>query len=344
MDQPIDYQAAIAELRRAGRIVLTTHVKPDADALGSVAALRRWLLSLGKTVEVIIPSPPSNKYAFLDPDKVFKVAKRDVDVAAVPPPDLVCIVDTGTWLQLEGMEPLVGHASVPVLVIDHHRTHDPLADYLLVDPEVPATAVLIYRLLVEAGATIDATLATYLFAGLATDTNWFRLPNVHPETFRVAAALGEAGARPHEIHESLYLSDDLARVHLHGRAIETLHPTLDGRVMVMRLPRALFREVGADIGDTENLINECLRVRGTQVGVLLVEANDDEVRVSLRSRPPVDVLQVAERFGGGGHRRAAGARLHGSLDRVETQVLAAVEEILADADRQKGLDRPPRKG
>lgn len=328
MARDIDYQNAITELRRANRVAMTCHVKPDADALGSMAALRRWLLTLGKTVEVIVPTAPPPKCVFLDPDGVLKVAGRDVDLRKMPPPDLVCVVDTCTWLQLKGMEPLVGDSGAPVLAIDHHRTQDPLADFSLVDPEAAGAVVIVHRLLVEAGATIDAQTATFLLAGLVADTDWFRLPNVIPDTFRLAADLVEAGASPHEIFEALHQSDELTKMLLLGRALETLHAALDGRVMIMRLSRALFREVGADIGDTENLINECMKVRGGKVGVLLVEADDDEIRLSLRSRPPINVMQVAQRFGGGGHHRAAGARMTGTLDRAEAEVIAALAEIL----------------
>jgi phosphoesterase RecJ-like protein len=172
----------------------------------------------------------------------------------------------------------------------------------------------------------------YLFTGLAVDTDWFRLPTVDAATLRLAASLVEAGAQPAEIYDRLYMSDELPRAQLRGRAIETLRPALDGRAMVMRLTQGLFRELGADIGDTENLINECMRIRGVQVGLMLVETEGDEVRISLRSRPPVDILRVANQFGGGGHQRAAGARLEGSLDAVEAKVLAAVAQTLADSD------------
>jgi phosphoesterase RecJ-like protein len=335
------YPEALEELRRARRIVLTTHVKPDADGLGSIAALKRWLVSLGKTVEVILPTPPPRRYSFMDPDRSAKVAGRDVALATLRPFDLVGVIDTGTWQQLAGLEPLVARSGAPVLVIDHHRSGDALADFLLVDPEAAATTEIIHRLLVEAGAPIDAPTATYLFAGLVADTDWFRLPTVRPETFELAAALVAAGARPNEVHEQLHLSDDLTKVQLLGRAIETLRPALDGRVMVMRLTQALFREIGADIGDTENLINECMKVRGTQVGVMLVEADADAIRVSLRSRPPVDVLRAAEHFGGGGHHRAAGARLKGSIDDVEAKVLDAIRQVLDEAEAAGGANTLP---
>jgi len=341
MAKDIDYETAIAELRRARRIALTTHTKPDGDALGSIAALRRWLLAQGKTVEVILPSPAPSKYAFLDPDGVWKTVGRDVDFRTFPAPDLVCILDTCTWLQLSGVEPLLHYSCVPILAIDHHRTQDALADFLLADPDAAATAVLIHRLFVKTSAALDSETAAYLFAALASDTDWFRLPSVDAEILRLAASLVEAGAQPSAIHENLFLNDDLSKVRLLGRAIETLRTALDGRVTLMRLTQALFRESGADVGDTENLINECMKVRGTQVGLLLIESDKDEVRVSLRAKPPIDVLSVAEHFGGGGHRRAAGARLKGSLDQVEAAVLATVAGALGHPESAWPPDARP---
>jgi len=322
-----NYRHAVEELRRADRIVLTTHVKPDGDAMGSIAALRRWLRAEGKQVETIVPTPVPTRYAFLDPGAAVKVAGHEVDPAALDPPDLVCLVDTGTWQQLAGVEALVKGVS-RVLVIDHHRTQDVPAQVALVDAEAPATAVLVHDLLVEAGAAIDAETATYLFAGLAMDTDWFRLPTSGAETLRLAARLVETGAKPNLLYEQLYWNNDLAKMHLLGLAVAGLRPALGGQVMVMRLTQAMFRQTGTEADDTENLINECMKVRGVRVGILLTDGGNGEVRVSLRSRPGTDVLGVAMRFGGGGHRYAAGARVSGSLEAVEAQILAAVGQAL----------------
>lgn len=322
-----DYQRAIEELRRADRVVLTTHVKPDGDAMGSLAALRRWLLAEGKRVETIVPTPPPPRYAFLDPDGTVQVAGQDAEAAAEDPPDLVCIVDTGTWQQLAGVEAIVKGAR-RVLIIDHHRTQDVPGQAALVDAEAAATAILVHDLLVEAGAAIDAETATYLFAGLAMDTDWFRLPTSGAETLRLAARLVEAGAKPHLLYEQLYWNNDLTKMHLAGLAVAGLRPALGGQVMVMRLTQAMFRQTATKADDTENLINECMKVRGVQVGILLTDGGTGEVHVSLRSRPGTDVLGVAERFGGGGHRYAAGARVPGTLDEVEAQILDAVGQAL----------------
>jgi len=322
-----DYQRAMEELRRADRVILTTHVKPDGDAMGSIAALRRWLLAEGKQVETIVPTPVPVRYAFLDPGAAVKVAGHEVDPETLEPPDLVCLVDTGTWQQLAGVEAIVKGAR-RVLVIDHHRTQDVPAQAAIVDADVAATAILVHDLLVEAGAAIDAETATYLFSGLAMDTDWFRLPTSGAETLRLAASLVEAGAKPHFLYEQLYWNNDLAKMRLLGLAVAGLRPALGGQVMVMCLTQAMFRQTATEADDTENLINECMKVRGVQVGVMLTDGGTGEVRVSLRSRPGTDILRVAERFGGGGHRYAAGARVPGTLDEVEAQILAAVGQAL----------------
>jgi len=325
------YQTAIDRLRHAESVILTTHVKPDADGLGSVLALASWLQREGKTVRIIVPTAPPEKYAFLDPAGVVEVAGRDAKIPAIPQADLVVVVDTCTWQQLEGMEPLVAEAGAEVLVIDHHQTRDAVASLELIDPTAPAAAVLVYQLLLRAGATIDAEIATNLFVGLAGDTDWFRLPNVEADTLRQAADLVAAGAVPWDIHARMNQSDSLSKVRLWGLAVATLHPALDGRATVMHVTRAMFREAGAGPGDTENLINVCLQVRGILAGVMLVEADPGEIRLSLRCVPGVNVLQVAEAFGGGGHIRAAGARLEGTIADVEARVLKALEPILAEA-------------
>ncbi len=330
MEAGLDYARAVAELKRARRIVFTTHVKPDGDGLGCIAALRAWLGADGTACETIVPTPPAAKYDFLDPDGSIRVADGSLNRAAVDPPDLVCVVDTGTWQQLDRVRPLVADSGAPVLVIDHHRTQDPLADLALVDPEAAACAMLVHRLLVEGGAALTPEMAAFLLAALASDTGWFSLPNVDAETFRLAAALVEAGARPDLLYEQLYLNQDPAALRLLGQAIDAMHPALGGRVMVVRLSRDRFRRAGASDAHTENVVNECLKVRGVDVGVLLVEveAHADHTRVSLRSRPGTNVLQVAERFGGGGHVRAAGMRVPGDLEEAEAAVLAAVAEVL----------------
>jgi len=325
------YQTAIDCFRRAESVILTTHVKPDADGLGSALALARWLRGEGKAVRLVVPTAPPEKYAFLDRDGRLEVAGRDVQVAGIPQPDLVCVVDTCTWQQLEGMEPLLAEPGAEVLVIDHHRTRDRLATVELVDPSAAAAVVLVHRLLVRAGAALDADTATDLFVGLAGDTDWFRLPNVEADTLRLAGDLVQAGASPWDIHARLNLSDSLSKLRLWGLAMATLRPALDGRVTVLHVTREMFRDAGTGPGDTESLINVCLQVRGALAGVMLVETEKDEVRVSLRSVPGVNVLQVAERFGGGGHVRAAGARLEGTLPEVERRVLEALGPVLADA-------------
>jgi len=330
----MNYAQTIAELKRSDEILFTSHVKPDGDGLSSIAALRRWLESLGKTVDLVLPAAPPGRYQFLLPEGPVKVVGRNVTVEQIHIPGLLCIVDTGTWQQLAGLEKLVESCRGRVMVIDHHLTQDDLADFSLVDPKAAAAVIVVKQLLAEAGFPLDAETASILLAGLATDTDWFRLPNVDAEVFRHAAELTAAGAVPWEVHERLFLGDDLAKVRLLGFALAGLKSALGGRAMVMRLTREIFRKIGTDAADTENLINESMKVRGTLAAAMLVETDSDDVRVSLRSRPGIDVGRIAERFGGGGHVRASGLRMRGSLDEVEGRVLAALDEAMTEAAKR----------
>jgi phosphoesterase RecJ-like protein len=331
----MNYAQAIAELKRSDRILFTTHVKPDGDGLGSIAALSRWLVGLGKTVDLVLPAPPPARYQFLLPEGPVKVVGKNIAVEKIQIPGLLCIVDTGTWQQLAGLEKLVEACRGRVMVIDHHLTQDPLSDFSLVDAKAAAAVVIVKRLLSEAGFPLGAETASFLLSGLATDTDWFRLPNADAEVFRHAADLVAAGAVPWEVHERLFLGDDLSKVHLVGLALAGLKSALGGRAMVMSLTREIFRKVGTDPVDTENLINESMKVRGTQVAVMMVETDSDDVRVSLRSRPGINVGRVAEKFGGGGHVRASGMRMRGSLADVEKRILAALDEAMGEAAKPK---------
>ncbi len=300
---------------------------PDGDGLGSLGALRRWLEAEGKTVETVLPTPAPEEFLPYLPDDVH-VAGRDIDVAALPRPDLVVVADTAAWDQLEGVEGLLADGGAPVLAIDHHRTRDPLADLWLVDENVAACVQIVRRLLAEADAPLDRATATDLFIGLVADTGWFRLPNAGPAVYRLAAELVEAGAEPHRLYEQLHQGEDLSKLRLAGLALQTIDLVEDGRVAVMRISQDLFRRAGTPTTGTGGLVNECLRIRGVKVGVLLVEESGGDVRVSLRCRYGLSILPVAERFGGGGHRRAAGFRLEAALAEAEGVVLEAVREVL----------------
>jgi len=169
-------------------------------------------------------------------------------------------------------------------------------------------------------------IATPLYAGLSTDTGGFRFPSTSGESFRVAARLVDAGASPPAIYRELFEQDSIARLHLVGRTLAGARVSHEGRIITSTVRQSDIKEVHALPADTEDLVNLTLAVKGTELAVILIEQPDGRVKTSFRSRSHVDCNLLAARFGGGGHKAAAGAILPGPFDTALGQVAAAVDE------------------
>ncbi len=179
--------------------------------------------------------------------------------------------------------------------------------------EAEATGRLVLEAAQHLGVKLSPEIATPLFAAIATDTGWFRFGSTRGDTFRAAGALVDAGAQPNEIYNSLYEQDTLARLKLMGRILASAKTDLGGRLIYTIVEQADFKATGALPSDTEDIVNMTLNVGGTQVAVIMVEQPSGGFKISFRSRSQVDCSKLAEQFGGGGHKAAAGAFVPGPL-------------------------------
>jgi phosphoesterase RecJ-like protein len=323
---PLDWSPLVALLRRHQTVLLMTHIRPDADGLGSQLALADALAALGKTPRVVIPSNLPPRYAFLNtpglPIEQFRPpgdSFRDVDA--------VVVMDTGTWNQLAEFGDFLKTLAVPKAVVDHHRTQDDLGGERFVDVSAEATGRLSYEIIRALGVPVSKTAADHLFMAVALDTGWFRHPNTTAATFDLAAELVRLGADPPPLYEKLFEAAPVSRLKLAGKALDRLAVTAGGRVAYTEVYLSDYAATGAVPGDTEDLINYPRAVDGVEVALLFIEQPEGGTKVSFRSRR-VDVSKLAERFGGGGHKLAAGARADGDLPAVRAAVLAAVEAAL----------------
>jgi len=323
------YNRAWQMIRDAQRILMTTHVKPDGDGMGSLAALAEHMRRQGQTVRIVLPGEPGLKYRCIPGFDQFEVLGRTTTAEAVAGQwDLVLVVDTCAWDQLNGLRDLIERHEGRLLVIDHHKTRDALKHQELVDEAAAAAGQIVFRLLESHGAIVTPTMAKALFVSLVSDTGWLRFSNATPEVFRMAARLVELGAEPPVIYEELFQSESPAKMALIREALATLTTNPEGDVAWFWLTPDMFARSGAVAADTENIIDECQRIAGVIVGLLFVDEGDGGIRVSLRSKRVVDVAQVAAAFGGGGHARAAGCRLRVPLAQACRQVLDAVNLAL----------------
>jgi len=330
------YQRIIDTLAKCRRVLVTTHVRPDGDAIGTSAALVLGLKKLGIDAQVLLLSHLPRKYAFVFEENAIPFIDAEKAWAPHLAPreytrgerlfneyDALLVADTGTWSQLPGLRERVLNWPGPKIVLDHHLTQEDWADLKLVIPEAAAAGEIAAELLEQWDVEIDRALASCLFVAIASDTGWFQFANTRPFTMRLAATLMEKGVDTDRLYQLLYQNERAERVALQARALQSLELLADGKLAVMTITKQDFADTRAGVPDTENLINVPLQIRTVEVSVLLVEPIDfGPVRVSFRSKGQVDVAKFAEQFGGGGHARASGAKVDGSFATAREQVVS----------------------
>jgi phosphoesterase RecJ-like protein len=308
--------------------LITSHVRPDADALGSELGLRAILLALGKKVSIINASAPPANLSFMNPPGVILKLNDTVTKANVPKTDVVVIVDTSAWQQLGNMADVIQASPAKRVVIDHHVSSDEMGAIELKDVTAAATGELICEAAAAFGIEFDEDTANWLYAAIATDTGWFRFPSTTSRTMRISAALIDRGASPHYVFNLVHEQSSLSRVRLGGRVLGRTQSEADGRLVWVQVDAKDMSETGAVPSDTEGLVNQCLTVAGSEAAFIAVELQTSQIKFSLRCRYPHDVASLAEQFSGGGHKLASGATLSGPLNVAVERMRTAFLEML----------------
>lgn len=325
-----DFQKAVDLINNSGNILLTAHTKPDGDACGCIVAISNVLENMGKNFRAIMLSQMPDWYDFLFAQKP-PILGEDINLNQLTDEkfgefDLIIIVDTNSLSQLPKFDKYLKQNDKPVLIIDHHATADGLGNVELVDSSAAATGLIVYDLIKYAGWRITETIAEALFVTVATDTGWFQFSNTDSRVHRACSELIDAGAKPIEIYHNLYQNFSYARFKLTVAMLNTLQLHLDGRFATQQISLKDFEQTGATHKDTENLINDCRRISTVETAALLVELEDGRIRCSLRSTGGIDVSEIAAKFGGGGHKMAAGTFLPGPLEKALEVILKEVTE------------------
>jgi len=325
------FRAVADRLAAAKSLLIVTHARPDGDALGCISALGRAAAAAGKAVSLLVPDEAPPLYGFLFPDGPPVGADRFDDLADAA--ELVVVADTSAFEQLDGLEAGLAARGGKVVVIDHHATPDQIGPVQWIDPTAAATGVMVLELLEALGWPMDAATLQALAVAIITDTGWLRFPNTDGRALRALARLVEAGVRLEELYRRLHQSDRPERLQLMACMLQSLELHCDGALATMLIRRADLRRIGARAYETENLINEAMRLDSVRVAALLVE-DKDCVRISLRSRAPIDVAEIAKTFGGGGHARASGARAKEDIEPLKARVVEACCRAIGQAPGQ----------
>ena len=315
-------------VRSHQRFVLTVHIRPDGDALGSEMAMLGILESLGKDVLLCNAFVVPANLQFLDPHGTMKRLDFDISAEQLADREVLIVLDTTAWAQLGAMAEVIKGLHAQKVVIDHHVSQDDLGAELFKDTEAEATGRLVVDAADALGVELTPQIATSAYVALATDTGWFRFASTTADTLRLAARLVEAGAMPDQLYRQIYENDSHARLQLIGRTLARAQVDVDGRLIYTSIRQDDFAATGAVPSDSEDIVNMMLSVRGTQMAVILVEQATGGCKASLRSRCEVDCSRIAESFGGGGHKKAAGAFFPETLDVAQEKILAAVRAAM----------------
>jgi bifunctional oligoribonuclease and PAP phosphatase NrnA len=318
---PPDVLAAFR--RPPGRALMLGHVHPDADVLGTLLAAGLALESAGWTVVYGGPHPSPASLAFL-PGVERYVPLTRIDGRF----DLTLLTDCPNPQRTEGLIDQARAASTTIVNIDHHPDNRRYGTVNWVDPSAAATGELVFHLLTALDAPVTPAIATNLFTAVHTDTGSFRYSNVTPETFRIAAALVAAGAAPAVVSNALYERRPVDALRHLGRALSLVQVSDDGHVAWLALPHGTVPE---PFIEAEELVNYPRSLGSVRVACFLREV-DGHVKVSLRGKGEVDVQAIAARFGGGGHRNAAGCTLSGTLEHATREVLGAVRAAVTASE------------
>ncbi len=305
---------AARQLQEAQDILLIAHKSPDGDTLGSSFALYWALCGLQKRVRVECSDPIPNKYSYFLPKEMPRFEPR-----------FYAAVDLADVQLLGGrLEPLAGSVH---LCIDHHVTNTRYAACTLVDPYQAATAQLIYRVIREMGCKVTPAIADCLFTGISTDTGCFRYPNVTPETMRIAADLMEAGAQAAYINRLMFETRSRARVRAERLILDTLTESFGGRCAEIVVSKAMMAETGVREDELDGISALPRRIEGVWVSVTYHE-RENGYKISMRTGDEVDACTVCAALGGGGHKRAAGCFISGSLGEARERIRCALESFL----------------
>ncbi|MGH7499260.1 MAG: DHH family phosphoesterase [Gemmatimonadales bacterium] len=310
------------------RVCLTTHVNPDGDGLGSEAGLAHLLRGRGLDVAITNPTPTPPRFSFLF-DDLPGVDRTAEAIKELRRADLIVVLDISDLGRLGMLGDTVKGRGVPTACIDHHVGGGVLPDgprYL--DAGAAATAELIFEIALGNGWLLSEEAARGLYVGILTDTGGFRFSNTRPRTLRVAAELLEAGVNPEEIYLEVYARAPEGRPRLLAEALQTLVVEPEWGLAWVTVPPGAIERHGVSSDDLDGVVEFPRSIEGVRMALLFREMSQGRIKVSLRSVGNVDVATFANRFGGGGHTKAAGIAIAGSLPEVQTVILEAARKYL----------------
>jgi phosphoesterase RecJ-like protein len=326
------WEDAAKAIRENRKFVVTTHVNPEGDAIGSEVAFAAFLRDAGKQVTIINSSPTPQNNKFLDPGGTIKVYPSSYEKEALQSADAVVIIDVNNWSHVGPFADVLKRSKALRICIDHHQgADDGFSDIVVSDTTAAAAGVLVYELICHMKGKITRAIADAIYSSIITDTGTFRFSNTDERVFRIAADLVAIGVEPFGLHRKIF-SKERAAVELLGVVLGTLRSTPDGRIAWIHATRKMFEDCHATYEDSDGILDVVRAIEGVEYCLFFKETHSGGIKVSLRSNGKVDVYEIARRFDGGGHRMASGMSVDGPMP-------SAIESVVEICTR----DYPPPK-
>jgi bifunctional oligoribonuclease and PAP phosphatase NrnA len=320
-------------IARHRRFLLTTHINPDGDGLGSEAAMAMWLAALGKETRILNDSVMPPAFAFLTRHASFEVYEPEVAERRLAECDAVVVLDTSNRQRIGRLSPVLDRHAIPIAVVDHHVSHARgFGQVNVIEAEASATGEIVYDLIREGGGAITPAIAEALYVALMTDTGSFRYSNTDPHAHRMAAELLTHGLDPQRLHAQVHSHASAGRLRFFGEVLSALELRANGRLVVLEASPEQFHRHGLVGADTDGLVDLPRTIAGVEVVALFSEVEAGKVKVSLRSTGRVAIDQVCSRLGGGGHIHAAGVLLRGSRDDARARILPELERLIGELE------------
>ncbi|MFO7526006.1 MAG: bifunctional oligoribonuclease/PAP phosphatase NrnA [Ignavibacteriaceae bacterium] len=309
--------------------LLTTHVNPDADAIGSEIALLRILKKLNKEVFIYNHSKTPYNLLFLDPENAIKNFNPETDSGIFTNIDVLVALDFNRSDRIVSMQKPFNSSAKFKICIDHHHESEKFVDELFVDTKYSATSEILFDFIKKTKLVeLDKSIADPIYAGIMTDTGSFRFERTTSNLHLIVAELIDAGVNPGEVYDKIYDQSKFSKIKLLGKALNSLTLTYDNQIGYMVLTQLDFNEVSGIESDTDGFVNHCLSVENVKLGLLFIELKNG-FKVSFRSKGNIPANKLAGEFGGGGHTNAAGARFHSeNMNEFITIVLKKAQEYI----------------
>lgn len=310
-----------AKLREAKSVLLFPHIQMDGDALGSAAALCRGLRNAGKDAWILTEDEIPKYIHFLDEGYCTADQKK------IAEPDVCMCIDCGEVSRFPKREKAFFRGKTTIC-LDHHATSEPFADFNCIDGKSAAAAELVYRLLKQMDLAPDREMAEALYTAISSDTGHFRYSNTTADTLRIAADLCDAGIDAAGIAVKLYQNVPLSKLKITNRILDTMEIFAEGKAAMAFVNAEMLEENGARLEDAEGVVDTLRDIQGVEIAAFVKEKEPNKVKVSMRAKTGADVAQIACRFKGGGHVKAAGCTIEASLSEALVILKKEIEQSL----------------